>query len=155
VPFTPFHLGPGTVVKAVAGDSFSLMVFGCAQIAMDVEPLLRLLRGDRYLHGFSHTFLGGTLIAIATVLVGRPIGQRFLNLWEPPPEERFLKWLRGPRMMSWTAALSGASVSEPDQVGRAVLVRVAEDERRSRWQSRAAAVQSKFGPYPNIERSSS
>ena len=40
MPFTPLHMGPGIAVKAVLQGSFSLMVFGWAQIVMDIQPLV-------------------------------------------------------------------------------------------------------------------
>jgi hypothetical protein len=53
MPFTPFHLGPGAAVKAIAGDDFSFIVFGGAQALMDIEPLVHMVRGDAVLHGLS------------------------------------------------------------------------------------------------------
>jgi hypothetical protein len=110
VPFTPFHMGPGIAVKAVVGRHFSLMVFGFSQVAIDIEPLVRILHGDEVLHGFTHTYLGATLIAIASVVIGRPVCQFFLNFWTPDPDAPFLTWLRGPREISWPAAIVGAVV---------------------------------------------
>ena len=43
MPFTPLHMGPGVLVKAVFQGGFSLMVFGWAQIVMDIQPLVVLL----------------------------------------------------------------------------------------------------------------
>lgn len=63
MPFTPFHMGPGLAVKAVSGRRFSLMVFGFCQVAIDIEPLVRMLRGDIVIHGFTQTYLGATLVA--------------------------------------------------------------------------------------------
>lgn len=71
MPFTPFHMGPGILIKALLQGSFSLMVFGWAQIVMDIQPLLVMLSGEGHLHGFSHTFIGATLIAIAAALTGK------------------------------------------------------------------------------------
>jgi len=105
MPVTPFHMGPGIVIKAVAGRYFSLMVFGFSQVAMDVEPLVRIIRGDAVLHGFTHTYLGATLIGL--VVVGRPICQLFLNYWTYSP---FMNWLRGPKLISWPAAIADAFV---------------------------------------------
>ncbi len=51
MPFTPFHMGPGIVVKALLQGSFSLMVFGWAQIVMDIQPLFVLISGEGHLHG--------------------------------------------------------------------------------------------------------
>jgi hypothetical protein len=45
MPVTPFHLGPGLAAKAVLGRHMSLTVFGLGQVAMDLEPGLRMLRG--------------------------------------------------------------------------------------------------------------
>ena len=108
MPFTPFHMGAATVVKAVAGGLFSMTVFGFAQIAMDVEPLYHLLRGEGVIHGYSHTLLVRTLIGLFTVLAGRPICQVFLRFWNPDPGNPFLVWLRGPRVVTWSAAIATA-----------------------------------------------
>ena len=43
MPFTPFHLGPGAAFKAIGDKHFSFMVFGCAQVPMDIEPLVAIL----------------------------------------------------------------------------------------------------------------
>ena len=108
MPVTPFHMGPGLAVKAVCGRSFSLMVFGFSQVAIDIEPLVRIIRGDAVLHGFTHTYLGATLIAFASVVLGRPICQYLLNYWTPDPYSPFMNWLRGPTVISWHAAIAGA-----------------------------------------------
>lgn len=79
MPFTPFHMGPGMAVKAVGRRHFSLMVFGFNQIAMDIEPLVHMIRGDAVLHGFTHTYLGATLIAMISIVIGRPVCQYILN----------------------------------------------------------------------------
>ena len=39
MPFTPFHMGPGILIKSLLQGAFSLMVFGWAQIVMDIQPL--------------------------------------------------------------------------------------------------------------------
>lgn len=51
--------------------SFSLMVFGWAQIVMDLQPWFVLITGDGPLHGFSHTYIGATLLAIFSALSGK------------------------------------------------------------------------------------
>jgi hypothetical protein len=110
VPFTPFHLGPGCALKAIAGNSFSLTVFGFAQVVMDVQPLVHLLRGEGIVHGISHTYFGGTLIAVFSLFVGRPICQLLLRVWVPSPKDRFLVWLHGSAVIRWPPAVSGAFV---------------------------------------------
>jgi hypothetical protein len=108
VPFTPFHMGPGCAVKAVLGKAFSLTVFGFAQVAMDVQPLVHLLRGEGIVHGLSHTYLGATVIGALSLVLGRPVCQVLLNFWAPDPDDDLMKWLRGPPRITWTAATTGA-----------------------------------------------
>ncbi|MDB5869071.1 MAG: Protein of unknown function transrane [Polaromonas sp.] len=108
MPFTPFHMGPGFAVKALCGRHFSLTVFGFSQIMMDIEPLVRIIRGGAVLHGFTHTYLGATLIALVSLFLGRPICQRLLDYFIPDPNSPFLRWLRGPKTITWPAAIAGA-----------------------------------------------
>ncbi len=75
MPFTPIHMGPGIALKALLQASFSLMVFGWTQIVMDVQPLVVLITGEGHLHGFSHTYLGASLLAIISALSGRYLSQ--------------------------------------------------------------------------------
>ncbi len=79
MPFTPFHMGPGIFIKALMQGSFSLMVFGWAQIVMDIQPLLVLITGEGHLHGFSHTYIGATLLTVVSALSGKYLSQ--FGLW--------------------------------------------------------------------------
>ncbi|WP_448661278.1 metal-dependent hydrolase [Sphingomonas sp. CJ20] len=67
------------MIKAVAGDRFSFAVFGGAQVLMDIEPLVHMLRGDAVLHGFTHTSAGAFVVAVVATLVGRPTGTLVLR----------------------------------------------------------------------------
>ncbi len=75
MPFTPFHMGIGILTKAILQTSFSLMVFGWAQIVMDLQPLVVMITGQGHLHGFSHTYLGGALIALFSALSGKYLSE--------------------------------------------------------------------------------
>lgn len=75
MPFTPFHMGPGILLKAILQGSFSLMVFGWAQIIMDIQPLMVMISGEGHLHGFSHTYIGATLLAIFSALSGKYLSE--------------------------------------------------------------------------------
>jgi LexA-binding, inner membrane-associated putative hydrolase len=110
MPITPFHMGPGLLVKAVGGRHVSLMVFGVSQVVMDIEPLVRMIRDDVVLHGFTHTYLGAALVGLVSMVVGRPVGQSVLDRWVPDPRSAFESWLRGPKRISWPAAGVGAFV---------------------------------------------
>lgn len=81
MPFTPLHLGPAAVLKAALGRHFSFLVFGGTQVLMDIEPLVRMVRGDSVLHGPTHTFAGATAIALLACAIGRPISHFALKLW--------------------------------------------------------------------------
>ncbi|MBU0620927.1 MAG: metal-dependent hydrolase [Gammaproteobacteria bacterium] len=71
MPFTPFHFGPGLLLKGVMPNQFSLSTFALANVAMDIEPLYRMLAGDAVLHGATHSLLGAAGIAAATAMWGR------------------------------------------------------------------------------------
>jgi hypothetical protein len=80
MPFTPFHMGPGILIKAILQGSFSLMVFGWAQIIMDIQPLVVLVTGYGNLHGFSHTYIGATLLALLSALSGKYLSEIGLKI---------------------------------------------------------------------------
>jgi hypothetical protein len=122
VPFTPFHMGAACVVKAVAGRRFSLMIFGFSQIAMDIEPLVHLLRGEGVIHGFSHTALGATLIGVIAVAAGRPLCQLLLRIWKPDPKDHFLDWLHGPSVIGWWVVIATAFIGTYSHVAFDSLV---------------------------------
>ena len=101
MPFTPIHMGPGILIKAVLQGGFSLMVFGWAQIVMDVQPLWVMLSGEGQLHGFSHTLIGASLLAVFSLLTGKymaEIGLRILGIAKPD----------SPIHISWPVAAGSA-----------------------------------------------
>jgi len=79
MPFTPLHMGPGLLVKALLQGSFSLMVFGWAQILMDIQPLVVILTGEGHLHGFSHTYVGAALLAVVAAVTAKYLSE--IGLW--------------------------------------------------------------------------
>jgi hypothetical protein len=105
MPFTPFHMGPALAVKAFGGPRFSLLVFGLSQIAMDIEPLARLLRGDRIVHGVTHTYVGATAIAGLGVLIFKPLSELLLRLWNVIFDHHWTRTLRVTDRISWTTAV--------------------------------------------------
>ena len=80
MPFTPFHLGVGAICKAGLGDRFSFMVFGGAQVLMDIEPGVKLLTGSVPLHGPTHTAIGAFGIAVLATVTGKPLSEFTLRL---------------------------------------------------------------------------
>jgi hypothetical protein len=75
MPLTPVHMGPGILIKSIFQSSFSLMVFGWAQIVMDIQPLIVLLSGEGQLHGFSHTYIGASIIALFSAWSGKYLSE--------------------------------------------------------------------------------
>ena len=99
MPFTPFHLGPGAAFKAIGGRHFSFMVFGGAQVLMDIEPLVRICQEAPILHGYTHTIGGAAVIGIIATLTGKPISGLVLTRLGIPHYP-----------MSWLASAIGAFV---------------------------------------------
>ena len=84
MPFTPLHMGPGLAVKACMQSAFSLMVFGWTQILIDIQPLVVMITGKGELHGFSHTYIGATFIAIVSAPTGKYFGEIGLRVFRMP-----------------------------------------------------------------------
>jgi hypothetical protein len=110
MPFTPFHMGPGTAIKGVCGKHFSLTVFGFAQVMMDIEPLVRMVRGDSVLHGVSHTYVGAIFIGAFSVLMGKPLCAFLLRAWNTGADPKHLSWLHTQAEIPWLPATIGAFI---------------------------------------------
>lgn len=80
MPFTPVHMGPGILIKALLQGSFSLLIFGWSQIVMDIQPLVVLITGEGHLHGFTHTYVGASLLAIFSAVSGKYLSEFGLKL---------------------------------------------------------------------------
>lgn len=93
MPFTPFHMGAGLALKAVAGRHFSVLTFGIAQVAMDIEPLVGMLRGAAVLHGPTHTYLGAVPIALATAVLAPWLCRPLLKRWNQEVTHYRAPWL--------------------------------------------------------------
>ena len=64
MPFTLFHLGPGLLLGLLLLGYIDFPTFLVGSVIVDVEPFLVLTLNLNYpLHGFLHSFLGGTLLA--------------------------------------------------------------------------------------------
>jgi len=84
LPVTPFHFGPGLLLKSAAPRHLSLAAYAAANVAIDVEPLYHFLRGDPFLHGWAHTFAGAFVIGAVTGIACWAARSRFA----PRPEPR-------------------------------------------------------------------
>jgi membrane-bound metal-dependent hydrolase YbcI (DUF457 family) len=70
MPFTPYHLGPALFIGLLFLHFIDFPTLLVASVIADVEPFLVLVFNLNYpLHGFFHSFLGGTLLAVLLALV--------------------------------------------------------------------------------------
>lgn len=96
-------MGPGILVKATLQGGFSLMVFGWAQIVMDVQPLFVLITGEGHLHGFSHSFVGAGLLGAFSALSGKYLSELGLRVLGISKQQR-------PIIISWWVATVSAYI---------------------------------------------
>jgi len=100
MPFTPLHMGPAIAIKAVLQRKFSLMVFGWSQIVIDIQPLYAMLTDNGELHGFSHTYIGATILGLLSAVSGKYLGEWGLQILR---ESKHLP-------ISWSVSLLSASI---------------------------------------------
>lgn len=108
MPVTPLHVGPALVAKPLLGRYFSVLVFAFANGAMDIEPIVRFLLRDAVLHGFTHTYVGATLLGAVSLAAGKPLCEWFLRRFQADAASPFLVWLHGPDRIGWGAAALSA-----------------------------------------------
>ncbi len=81
MPFTPYHLGPALLFGLLFLSFIDFPTFLVANIIVDVEPFLVLTLNLNYpLHGFFHSFLGGTLVAVLLALMMHQIRDKLSPL---------------------------------------------------------------------------
>ena len=107
MPFTPFHFGPGMLIKGLIPKHFSLSTFALANVAMDVEPLYHLLRGDAQLHGASHTLIGATCIGTITALAASRMIAR-AGYWHQKWQANSALYVQLTQQQIWIGALLGS-----------------------------------------------
>ncbi len=74
MPATPFHFGPGLLVKAAAPRQFSMAAYSLAQVVIDIESGYYLLQGASPVHRQAHTFALGGLIGLMCGLIVSKVG---------------------------------------------------------------------------------
>jgi membrane-bound metal-dependent hydrolase YbcI (DUF457 family) len=75
VPFTPFHFGPGILVKSAAPKRFSLSAHMATQVVIDCETLYHMIAHTKPDHRFFHTLVGASLVSSAVavaMVIGAP-----------------------------------------------------------------------------------
>jgi len=110
MPITPFHLGPGAVVKAAAPRHFSFTVFAFSQALIDLEPIAFFLVTGDPIHPYLHTYLGASIVFMASWWAGRPVGEWAIRLWNAWLSPAQARWLASEPKISATAAALGAFI---------------------------------------------
>lgn len=105
MPFTPYHFGPGLLIKALFRRVFSLWVFVLTQFFTDCETLYFILRQERPLHRFFHSYPGTFFMILFCAWLGRLTYHTSMRLW---------RRLRGSVMpvphLSWPKAFVSAVI---------------------------------------------
>ncbi len=110
MPFTPFHMGAALIVKPALNRHFSVITFGIAQVAMDIEPGVGMLTGAEVLHGPSHTIVGALISALLVMLFAPCICNFLLRRWNREVEHYKLHWLEEALPVSKMAVIAGALI---------------------------------------------
>ena len=103
MPYTPFHFGPGLLFGLLLLSYIDFPTFMLANVIVDIEPILVLYFDFRYpLHGFFHSFLGGTIVAflLSVVMIRmRPVFSPLISFFrleqEPTRKSIYLASLLG------------------------------------------------------------
>lgn len=81
MPITPFHFGPGLLIKAYLPTHLSWTVFALANILIDLEPIAWFLFSGEPAHRQWHSYPGATLVIAVCLWPGRPLAECWLRWW--------------------------------------------------------------------------
>ncbi len=78
MPLTPYHFGPGLFIGLLFLSFIDFPTFLIANVIVDIEPIFILFfRLNLPMHGFFHSFLGGTIIALILTVIMTKIRKYF------------------------------------------------------------------------------
>lgn len=101
-------MGAALIIKPALNRRFSVITFGIAQVAMDIEPGVRMAAGSEGLHGATHTFLGALIIAILVTLIAPVLCNGFLAKWSKEVISYKMPGLAHSSSVSRSAVILGA-----------------------------------------------
>lgn len=116
MPFTPLHMGPGMLIKALLQGAFSMMIFGWCQVLMDIQPLVVMITGAGHLHGFSHTFVGSTGVAIIAAVSGKPGLEWLLSTRIAGNRQEDIRFFGLNRKLGWVVTFVSALIGSYSHV---------------------------------------
>ncbi|MBS7615348.1 hypothetical protein KEJ18_06440 [Candidatus Bathyarchaeota archaeon] len=92
MPLTPFHIGPGLFIPLLLFNIIDLPTFLIASVVLDIEPFIVLSLNLNYpIHGFFHTFLRGSIVALLLaffMVKARKMFSPFMSIFK-----LYQKWL--------------------------------------------------------------
>lgn len=101
MPITPFHFGPGALIKAIAPRYFSWTIFALSNVLIDLEPVVLFLFIGDPAHPWLHTLPGAVAVAAVAALFGRK------------PCEWMLSWFNRKLAPGWQRRLFAVEPSIP------------------------------------------
>ena len=101
-------MGAALIVKPALNRRFSVITFGIAQVAMDIEPGIRMAAGADVLHGPTHTLLGALVMGLLVMLIAPSICSAMLTKWNKEVVYHQQLWLAHPGPVSKAAVIMGA-----------------------------------------------
>ena len=69
MPVTPFHFGPGLLLKGVVPRWCSWTAFVASNVVIDIESAYYLMHGEWPVHRRLHTFVGAGLVGVGVALL--------------------------------------------------------------------------------------
>ena len=107
MPITPFHFGPGLLIKSIAGRHFSWVAFVMANILIDLEPIGYFLLTGEPIHPYLHTYMGALILGMLIALFGRRPCEAWTRLWNNRLCPNELEWTRASQTFTPTALATG------------------------------------------------
>lgn len=112
MPITPFHFGPGALIKVIAPKHFSWTIFALSNVLIDLEPVVLFLLIRAPEHPWLHTLPGALGVAAIVALFGRQGCEYFLQWWNrqlaPGWQTRWLLVVPSiSKTTAWLSALVG------------------------------------------------
>jgi hypothetical protein len=111
MPVTPFHFGPGALLKGAAPGRVSWLVFALSNMLIDLEPVGLFIVIGVPAHPWLHTVPGALAVAALAAAGGRRPCEAFLRGWNSrlsPAQERYLRFEPSiPVACAWAGALLG------------------------------------------------
>lgn len=93
MPITPFHFGPGALLKSLFPKWFSFRVFLLTQVIMDLETAWNIIQGNLRLHTYFHSYLGSSIVialSASAVVAHNFVKSGKLTGWVSLLQEQFL-----------------------------------------------------------------